>query len=316
MITFACFLWKSPNKIREFKAEYVNALYRGINENYRKPFRFVCITDMPAGLLPEIETLPLPQMDDIPSPHGDTYPSCYRRLWLFSQEAAEVLPGQVVCIDVDAVICGDITDFFDRPEDCVMWHDTTNRRLKYSGGLWMIRTGTRTHVWDTFDPVKSPEITKKAGWFGSDQAWMSYCLDGEASWGREQGLYRTRDLVQGSSPLIAQTPSQYKPWTESFRVQYPHLYKHWQRHYQPKPEPKLEEPTEVARYKLLKSSTIGRAGEIVEVSPNSVQALRANGIIGEAYREPEIAKVIEPEVKKVVTPTVTKRTKRASKATN
>lgn len=316
MITFTCFLWKSPNPVREFKADYVNALYRGIAENYHDVFRFVCITDMPDGLLPQIEVLPLPEMDDIPSPHGDLYPSCYRRLWLFSQEAAEVLPGRVVCIDVDAVICGDITEFFDRHEDCVMWHDTNHKRLKYSGGLWMIRTGTRTHVWDNFDPIESPKLAQAAGWFGSDQAWLSYCLDGEASWGREQGLYRTRDLVSGSSPLIAQTPSQYKPWTESFRVQFPHLYRHWQRHYKPTPEPELKEATEMARYKLLKNSTLGHKGDIVEVSPTSVQALRANGIIGEPYREPEVRKVVEPEVRKVVKPTVTKRKKRASKATD
>ena len=312
MITFVCFLWRSPNAIREFRADYVNALYRGIAENYHKPFRFVCMTNMPHGLLPEVEALPLPDMVDIPSPHGDTFPSCYRRLWLFSAEAAEVLPGRVVCIDVDAVICGDVTKFFDRHEDCVMWHDTTNKRLKYSGGLWMIRTGTRTHVWDTFDPVESPKLAGAAGWFGSDQAWMSYCLDGEASWGREQGLFRTRDIVAGSEVLIAQTPSQYKPWTQSFKTQFPHLYAHWARHYGLAPEPILEEPTEMARYKLLKTSTLGRKGEIVEISPHSVQALRANGIIAEAYREPEVQKVVEPEVKKVIKPTVRKGRARKS----
>ena len=70
----------------------------------------------------------------------------------------------------------------------------------------------------------------------------------------------------------------------------------------------------MAFYKLLKNSTLGRKGEIVEISPNSVRALRENGIIGEAYREPEVRKVVEPEVRKVVEPTVTKRKKRASKA--
>jgi len=173
---FTCFKWRGPDPDRVFLPLHVNTLYRMLAANYRKPFRFVCITDDTSGLIPEVETLPLPDMAEIPAPNGDRYPSCYRRLWLWSEEAAQVLPGQVVCIDIDVVIAGDVTEFFDRDEDCVMWGDADHKSLKYSGGLWMIRTGTRTHVWDNFDPIESPKATKAAGLLGSDQAWLSYCL--------------------------------------------------------------------------------------------------------------------------------------------
>lgn len=61
------------------------------------------------------------------------------------------------------------------------------------------------------------------------------------------------------------------------------------------------------RYRLLKNSTRGKRGEIVELQGDVVRQLQQNGIIGEAIAR-------EPEVKKVVKPTVTKRKKRASKS--
>ena len=68
-------------------------------------------------------------------------------------------------------------------------------------------------------------------------------------------------------------------------------------------------------YQLLKNSTRGRKGEVVELHGDIVRQLKANGIIGEPVKparsaqEPEVRKVVEPEVKKT-------RKKRASKAAN
>jgi hypothetical protein len=64
------------------------------------------------------------------------------------------------------------------------------------------------------------------------------------------------------------------------------------------------------RYKLLKNSTRGRKGQIVELQGDVVRQLQANGIIGEPEQP-----MREPEVKKVVEPKETKGKKRASKAT-
>lgn len=64
------------------------------------------------------------------------------------------------------------------------------------------------------------------------------------------------------------------------------------------------------RYKLLKNSTRGRKGQIVELQGDVVRQLQASGIIGEPEQP-----MREPEVKKVVEPKETKGKKRASKAT-
>lgn len=65
------------------------------------------------------------------------------------------------------------------------------------------------------------------------------------------------------------------------------------------------------KYKLLKNSTRGRKGQIVELEGDIVRQLRANGIIG----DPEQA-IRGAEVKKVVEPKVTKGKKRARKSAN
>lgn len=65
------------------------------------------------------------------------------------------------------------------------------------------------------------------------------------------------------------------------------------------------------KYRLLKNSTRGRKGEIVELTGDIVRQLKVNGIIGD-----ELKPVREPEVKKVVEPKVTKGKKRESKPTN
>ena len=64
------------------------------------------------------------------------------------------------------------------------------------------------------------------------------------------------------------------------------------------------------RYKLLKNSTRGRKGQVVQLQGDVVRQLQANGIIGEPEKP-----MREPEVKKVVEPKETKGKKRASKAT-
>jgi len=280
-----------------------------LDANYDKPFRFVCMTDDTKGLIDQVESMPLPDMVDIPAPNGDLYPSCYRRLWLFSAEAAEVFPGQIVCMDIDMVICGNVTEFFNRDEDCVMWCDPDSDWLKYAGGLWMLRTGTRTHVWDNFDPIESPKITKSAGLIGSDQAWMSYCLDGEAIWDRSHGIYKTRMLKPTDNPLILQTPNnKQKPWMDAFQIKYRRFARIWNSYAH-------KESDNMALYEILKNSTRGKKGEVVELHGDVVRQLQANGIIGDPIKparsaqEPEVRKVVEPEVKKT-------RKKRASKAAN
>lgn len=194
-LTFVSWRWKPTKGYRStFGPETVYALRQMIASHYKKPHRFVCVTDEP-NALPGIETIPLwTDAASVPSPIGHSYPSCYRRLKVFAPDAGEVFGPRLVSIDLDTVIVNDITPLFDRPEDFVIWGESDfPHTTPYCGSLWMLRTGTRPQVWTRFDEKTSPKEAMKAGCRGSDQGWISYVLGkGEATWTRKHGVYSFR----------------------------------------------------------------------------------------------------------------------------
>ncbi|MFH7327112.1 hypothetical protein [Desulfurivibrio sp. C05AmB] len=90
--------------------EYVNILYRMVRRNLTVPFRFVCLTDDPAGLDPGIETMPIPSF---PEPSPEHYRKCqaWRKLLLFAKPFAD-LEGKIFFLDLDVVIVGNLDVFF------------------------------------------------------------------------------------------------------------------------------------------------------------------------------------------------------------
>lgn len=197
-LTFVTFRWKpTPGYRSTFPVESVYSLHEMIRRHYHGEYRFVCVTDRPEEIS-GLETMPLwSDYCDMPSPFGRSYPSCYRRLKLFSAEAVDMFGPRLACIDLDMVIVRDVTPVFDRPEDFVIWGESDYPgRQAYNGSLWMLRTGTRTHVWTEFDPQTSPRTAWKAGARGSDQGWMCYSLGKkEAKWTRQDGIYSWRKHI-------------------------------------------------------------------------------------------------------------------------
>ena len=204
MLDVVCFKWRPRGGYRShFTAETVNTLRDMVARHYPAPHRFSCVTDDARGLDEGIRAIPLwRDHADLPSPHGGNNPSCYRRLKLFSREAAEIIGSRFVCLDLDCVITGDLRPVWDRPEPFVIWGDT-NPRTHYNGSMWLLTAGARAQVWETFDADKSPRRSKAAGQFGSDQGWISACLGGgEATWNKADGVYSYRvHLKAGKAPL-------------------------------------------------------------------------------------------------------------------
>lgn len=204
MLDVVAFKWKpQPGYRSTFGPETVNVLKRMVDRHYRKPHRFTCVTDDPAGIDEDVRIIPLwDDFANIPSPHGGTNPSCYRRLKLFSMEAATLIGPRFVSLDLDCVIVGDMTPVWDRPEDFVIWGDT-NPTTAYNGSMMLMTAGSRAKVWTSFDPGTSPRKAKAAQCWGSDQGWISYCLGpNEKKWTRADGVYSWRnDLKQTRAPL-------------------------------------------------------------------------------------------------------------------
>lgn len=220
-----CWRWKTAKPYRtEFGPETVNVLRRMVARHYPKPHRFICLTDDPAGIDKGIEVLPIfTDFTHLPSPHGRDNPSCYRRLRMFSRDAGALFGPRFVSMDLDTVITGDLRPLFDRPEEIVLYGDT-NPATPYNGSMILMTAGSRTKVWDEFDPETSPAYARKLGYYGSDQAWISACLGpNEPKFTRRDGVYSFRNEIgwDGILPFNARMVmmhGQHSPWEQEVQI--------------------------------------------------------------------------------------------------
>ena len=81
MVNVVCMKWGTV-----YGPHYVDRLYRGIARHLHRPFRFVCLTDDPAGIDEEIECMPLPPID-LPT---DFMYSALRKISLFAPKVADL----------------------------------------------------------------------------------------------------------------------------------------------------------------------------------------------------------------------------------
>lgn len=221
MNTVVTWLWSDGN--RAYRPEHVNVLFRMFRRHSRQPLRFVCITDDTGQFDDGIEVMPTPEsarwLCALRTPEAPNFPSCYRRLWMFSDEAKR-LGDRVLLVDVDLLVVNDVAPLFARDEDFVGWRPAaqwgTAERL--GGGIYLLTPGTRTHVWEDFTGHESIREARSAGYRGSDQAWISYKLAGGPVYGPEAGIHSIRDLSNGRRPpprdaVLIQHNGNVKPWT-------------------------------------------------------------------------------------------------------
>jgi len=241
MIEFVTFKWKGPEGYRSsFGPEQVHVLRDMIRRNYSGDHRLTCITDDGSGIDPDVRVVDLSEFDErglgkYPSPHGGMNPSCYRRLRLWSDDAKALIGDRICSIDLDVVITGDISPIVDRKEDFVLWGDYVNRRTHYNGSMQLIRAGCRPDVYSEFNPVKSPRLTRQAGFHGSDQAWLSLKFGASApKWTIRDGVgsfrvhchkYLGRALPNGLKVVFFH--GQHDPWDEHIQNQYSWVREHW-----------------------------------------------------------------------------------------
>lgn len=176
-LTVCTFKWRgSPIYRTRYHAWHVNRMHAMMRRCLHLPFQFVCVTDDAQGLDDSIRVVPLwRDHAHVPNPHGAAQPACYRRLKLFSAEAAELVGERILWIDLDMVLTGDITPLVDRPVDFVLL-PTSAPNIPVNGSMVLLTPGAAEDVWTSFDPATSPGIAQRAGCFGSDQGWIAWHL--------------------------------------------------------------------------------------------------------------------------------------------
>jgi hypothetical protein len=229
MLSVVTFKWKADGYRSKFTGEHVNVMRNMVRRNYPHPHRFICITDDPTGIDAGIEIVPLwNDHAEVKNPTWPNGPHCYRRLKVFAPEFEAIAGKRFVCIDLDCVITGDLCVLWNRPEEFVSYASRELHR-HYNGSMFMMTAGSRRQVWETFDPATSPQLAKRKGYRGSDQAWINYCLGpGEATWTWDDGVFPYPAYVlkkrQGRLPENARVVvfwGKPDPWDEAALVRSP-----------------------------------------------------------------------------------------------
>jgi hypothetical protein len=235
-IAFICWRWQPvPGYRSKFSPHTIAVLQAMLARNYKGPHELICVTDRPAEVPHGIRAIKLwDDFSNIPSPHGGAYPSCYRRLKMFSREAADFIRApRFASIDLDVVITDDITPLFSDPGDFKMYGDTA-RGTPYNGSLIYNRIGTRSQLWEKFDPKLSPRQGLARRYIGSDQAWIGVCLGpNERKFTARDGVYSYRNEILpkgGHLPAGARMVifhGAHDPWSPFVQARHSWVKKHY-----------------------------------------------------------------------------------------
>jgi hypothetical protein len=202
---FITFLWTPKDTYRsQYSADHVNLLHAGIRRFYPKLKRFICITDQTTGFAPGIEVVPLwTEGFGFSNPTWKDGPACYPRLYVWSREFAQSLGLRRFAVgDIDMVPVADLTPIFERKEPVLIWR-TGGSRIPICASLIMMDAGYCDAVWSYFikDPEWAIDAAKRAGFRGSDQAWISYAIGtNKPGWERKDGVIQYASIIPPRPP--------------------------------------------------------------------------------------------------------------------
>jgi len=157
-----------------YSSEYVNRLYRGVARNITPPFRFVCLTDDPADIDPHVEILPCPTIE-APAPFNNTG---WRKLNIWAKHIGD-LAGELLFLDLDVVIVGNLDDFFTYGDDYVVMKNwtTPNRRIGNTS-VFRFPIGKHPYLLQRFLDQPAAMITK----YRNEQTYISGEVSGMTFW--------------------------------------------------------------------------------------------------------------------------------------
>ena len=185
---------------KKFDSSYVNKLYRAVNRNCSNFDRFICLTEDPERIDPNVEVFNIPRID---------LEICWNKITLFEKTLHDI-EGQILFFDLDVVIKDNINEFFDfSPEskfvsisewnmDYVDYGMMLNENIKpFNGSAMRFNVGSLSFVAEDFYEKRNSLMEEKfydsaLGYngkvtyhdlmnlppvvFNSDQEWMYFSL--------------------------------------------------------------------------------------------------------------------------------------------
>lgn len=228
MITVVYWKWSDPRpmvgtgKPRVYTSEHVNAQLPMLERHMVGPYRVVCVTDDPTGLDSRVEAFPMPSVDGVDVDGPTRFPLCTRKLWMWSREA-KVLGQRVLCLDVDTVIVGSMEWVTRRTEPVVLLAHYSAGRWWSGGSAVLMDTGHFPHMWESFDPAKTPLFMKERGIPRTDQGWIDYNIpvaDVPKFGSKEVYVAQVNEPLLPGASVVTITTVQ-KPWMKECLDYYP-----------------------------------------------------------------------------------------------
>jgi len=133
----------------KFPPRYYSILERMLPRWLHIDHRFICVTDDPDGLSPDIEVIPLQD--------GDMYPAQWTYMNMFSPQPYGI-EGRILLLDVGIVIVGDLMPMIRMKGDFICGRDWFYPEQEYDGNVLLIDEGSESanKVWMKFK--ENPEL--------------------------------------------------------------------------------------------------------------------------------------------------------------
>lgn len=191
-----------------YPAYYVNRLYQAVKRRLHRPFRFVCVTEDPSGLMDGIEVEPIPEtpLPFSPGMQKKGWPNVFLKLVVLRDGFAR-LQGPTLFLDVDIVLLGDIDCFFDyRPgKNCIIHNWVESRKALFAGrpdvgnsSVFRFEAGKSQYIYDKF--LAKVERAVDQNYFRTEQAFLTYAM-GERYWWPEEWTASYKRHCRPAFPL-------------------------------------------------------------------------------------------------------------------
>ena len=169
---------------RAFGSRDVNMLFRACRAHNPTPLRFICLTDDAHGFVDGVEAWPIPDIGL--SPEEWARPGVWPKLSLFSPELSGL--GRVVFIDLDMMVVGDLSPFFEPTSGAVFqnmgdsWRPEPKNDERETGScIFSYDPGAERNVLDVFLADKAGAMSRwqnEQDFVGDHVSNASYWPDG------------------------------------------------------------------------------------------------------------------------------------------
>ena len=161
-----------------YSASYVNRLYNSILRHTNRKTQLICFTDNKVGINKNVICKPIPKIS-LPK-HMETSPWKKLSIW---QSPLEPLLGDVLFLDLDLVITGNLDRFFDYKKDqfCVIENWTQVGLGIGNTSCFKFPVGKYKKIFDDFQ--KNPELYFKK--YRIEQVYISKNINSQFFWPRD-----------------------------------------------------------------------------------------------------------------------------------